>query len=231
MHEIDKEKILARYAQRIEEVGHGAAALGEPKHRQAFFFDILAQVEGLEPSDSIIDVGCGYGDFFDFLRNKGWRGSYLGIDINPQLIEQGRRLYPEAQLSVIDIQTTPLDRVWDWCICCQALTSATEAAPFIDHFESMLGIMWGLCRKGLVFNLLSPLADYTHPVHARPPFADVLRILTKLTNRFTLRHDYMPYEYAIYACKENAIEPANLIFASHESRFREVTDRWHGHGR
>lgn len=231
MHEMDKDKILARYAQRIQEVGHGAAALGEPKHRQAFFFDVLAQADGLGPTDSIVDVGCGYGDFFDFMRSRGWHGSYFGIDINPQLIEEGQRLYPEAELSVVDIQTTSLDRVWDWCICCQALTSATEAVPFIDHFESMLRIMWGLCRKGLVFNLLSPLADYTHPVHARPPLSDVLATVNKLTNRFTVRHDYMPYEYAIYAYKENAIDSTDLIFASQESHFRDVTNRWRGHGR
>jgi SAM-dependent methyltransferase len=230
MHDIDKEKILARYAQRIEESGHGPAALGEPKGRQAFFFDVLAEVDGLESTDSVVDVGCGYGDFFDFLRGKGWCGSYSGIYINPQLIEEGRRLYPEAELSVMDIQTVPLNRVWDWCFCCQALTSGTEAVPFIDHFESMLRTMWGFCRKGLVFNVLSPLADYTHPVHVRPPFADVLEVVTKLTNRFTFRHDYMPYEYAIYAYKQDAIEAENRIFVAHESRYREVTSRWRKHG-
>jgi SAM-dependent methyltransferase len=231
MHDIDKDKILARYAKRIEEMGHGAAALGEPKHRQAYFFDILSQVDGLGASDSVVDVGCGYGDFFDFLRSKGWHGNYLGIDINPDLIEEGRRLYPDAELGVIDIQATPLDRVWDWCFCCQALTSATDAIPFIQHFESMLRTMWGMCRKGLVFNVLSPLVDYTHPVHVRPPFDEVLAVVTKLTNRFTVRHDYMPYEYAIYAYKENAIEPDNHVFAAQENHFRDVTSRWRKLGR
>ncbi|MCC8952078.1 class I SAM-dependent methyltransferase [Bradyrhizobium sp. Pear77] len=231
MHDIDKEKILARYASRIGEVGHGAAALGEPKHRQAFFFDILRQVDGLQATDSIVDIGCGYGDLFGFLRSAGWQGAYTGIDINAQLIEEGKRIYPDAELVVVDIQTTPPDRGWDWCFCCQALSSATEAVPFMDHFESMLGIMWGLCRKGLVFNLLSPLVDYTHPVHARPAFADVFRVVTGLTNRFAVRHDYMPYEYAIYAYKENEINKDNFIFAAQQDRFNELTRQWRGTGR
>lgn len=230
MDEADKEKIFARYAKRIEESGHGAAALGEPKHRQAFFFDVLAGAAGLEPADSIVDVGCGYGDFYDFMRKRGWRGGYLGIDINPQLIEEGKRLYPDAELRVFDIQKAPLNEIWDWCVCCQALTSATESVPFIDHFESMIRIMWGLCRKGLVFNLLSPHVDYTHPVHARPPLADVLGVVAKLTNRFTLRHDYMPYEYAIHAYKNNAVDAGNLIFAAQDRHFHEVTERWRGRG-
>lgn len=231
MHDIDKAKILARYASRIDEVGHGAAALGEPKHRQALFFDILRQADGLQATDSIVDIGCGYGDLFDFLRSTGWQGAYTGIDINAQLIEEGKRVYPEAELLVVDIQATPPDRVWDWCFCCQALSSATEAVPFMDHFESMLGIMWGLCRKGLVFNLLSPLVDYTHPVHARPALADVLRVVTGLTNRFTVRHDYMPYEYAIYAYKDNEINKDNFIFTAQQEYFRELKARWRGMGR
>lgn len=226
MHDIDKEKILARYAGRIDEVGHGSAALGEPKHRQALFFDVLRQVDGLRATDSIVDIGCGYGDLFDFLRSTGWQGAYTGIDINAQLIEEGRRIYPEAELAVVDIQMTPSDRMWDWCFCCQALSSATEAVPFMEHFESMLGIMWGLCRRGLVFNLLSPIVDYTHPVHARPALADVLRVVTGLTNRFTVRHDYMPYEYAVYAYKENDVNKDNFVFAAQQENLRELSSRW-----
>jgi SAM-dependent methyltransferase len=231
MHEVDKNRILARYATRIDELGHGAAALGEPKHRQAFFFDILSRVEGLSSSDSILDVGCGYGDLYDFLRKQGWDGRYLGIDINPQLIDAGSRLYPSAELRTLDIQTTPLDQISDWCFCCQALTSATEAVPFIEHLESMLHAMWQNCRKGLVFNMLSPLADYTHPVHVRPALAEVLGVVTKLTNRFTMRHDYMPYEFAVYAYKENSIDPDNHIFLAQRKRFDDVTGGWRGHGR
>jgi SAM-dependent methyltransferase len=226
VHEVDKEKLLARYAQRIEKLGHGTVALGEPKGRQAFYFDFLAQVDGLEPSDSIIDVGCGYGDLFDYLRGSGWRGSYLGVDINRELIEEGKRLYPDAEFRVLDIQETPLTQVSDWFFCCHALTSATEALPFIEHFESMLQLMWSCSRKGVVFNVLSPLADYTNPVHARPAFGEVLEVIAKLTNRFTVRHDYMPYEYAVYAYKENAIDRTTLVFTSHKDLLRNLTDEW-----
>ena len=150
----------------------------------------------------------------------------MGIDIVPQLIEEGRRRYPDAQLCILDIQDTPPKQISDWCFCCHALTSATAAVPFMEHLESMFRVMWSCCRKGVVFNLLSPLTDYTNPVHARPPFGSVLEVLAKFTNRFTLRHDYMPYEYAVYAYKENAIEPATHIFASQQDRFRDVTGRW-----
>ena len=226
MDEFDKQKILERYADRISAYGHGAAALGEPKQRQAFYFDALAQVEGLLPDDSVVDVGCGYGDLASYLRTLGWRGQYVGLDINPQLIEEGRRRYPGADLRALDIQQDTLDQQFDWCICCHALTSNTESMPFLEHLQIMLDVMWASCRKGLVFNLLSPLADYTHPVHARPAFAEVLAVLNQLTNRFTLRHDYMPFEYAIYAYKDNAVRRDLLIFQAQTPAFETASGRW-----
>jgi SAM-dependent methyltransferase len=230
MREVDKQKMFDRYTQRISKFGHGAAALGEPRERQAFYFDFLSKVDGLGSSDSIIDIGCGYGDLGSYLRSCGWRGEYVGVDINPQLIEEGRTRYgDDAHLIVADIQETPLQRVADWCFCCAALTSATEGLPFVEHLESMLQLMWASSRKGLVFNLLSPLADYTNPIHARPPFDEVLNVITRLTNRFTIRHDYMPYEYAVYAYKDNAIDPGSLVFAVHRTHLAQVTERWRRH--
>lgn len=218
MKEFDKKTILDRYAARIDKFGHGAAAIGEPKGRQSFYFSFLLEAQGIGERDSILDVGCGYGDLFAYLRSNGWAGRYVGVDINPLLIEEGRRRYPEADLRTVDIQSDELEGEFDWCICCHALTSDTTEVPFLEHMESMLNLMWSKCQKGLVFNLLSPLADYTNPIHARPPFGGVLPVVSALTRRFSIRHDYMPFEYAVYAYKDDQVNRQDLIFECHSAR-------------
>jgi SAM-dependent methyltransferase len=226
MEQADKRVILDRYANRISEFGHGAAAIGEPKGRQAFYFDFLLQADGITRSDSILDVGCGYGDLFGYLRATGWNGRYVGVDINSTLIDEGARRYPDADLRTLDIQVDSLESGFDWCICCHALTSDTKDIPFLDHFKSMVSIMWQKCEKGLIFNLLSPLADYTNPIHARPSFGDVLPTISSLTRRFTMRHDYMPFEYAVYAYKNEQINSEFLIFARHDELLARVRELW-----
>jgi hypothetical protein len=94
----------------------------------------------------------------------------------------------------------------------------------------MLESMWAHCRKGVLFNLLSPLADYTNPIHARPQFGEVLAIITKLTNRFTLRHDYMPFEFALQLYKQNQINRENLIFSEHDKLFENISEAWNKEG-
>ena len=226
MDSIDKEKIATRYQERIRQVGHGPAAIGEPKGRQGYYFDFLLQFEGMRPDDSIIDIGCGYGDLYGYLRSKGWRGDYLGVDIVPDLIDEAKRRYPEARFKIQDIQEEKVAEPFDWCICCHALTSDTQKTPFLTHAGEMLRLMWNSCRRGLVFNMLSPLADYTNPIHARPPIGAVVDLVTSLTGRFTLRHDYMPFEYAVYAYKENQIDRSLLIFSEYRETFDSVSAAW-----
>lgn len=222
MHSDDKQKIIARYVDRAERFGHGAAAIGEPKERQAFYYHFMLSVDGFGPNDSILDVGCGYGDLLRYLKSTGWTGRYCGIDINPDLVVEGKAREPAADLRVHDIQDKSLGETFDWCFSCHVITSDTEDIPYLDHLQGMLDHMWAHARKGILFNLLSPLADYTNPIHARPQFNDVLAIVTKLTNRFAFRHDYMPFEFAVQMYKQNQINRDSLIFSAHEDLFSDI---------
>jgi SAM-dependent methyltransferase len=230
MHLEDKQKIIERYLERAERYGHGASAIGEPKERQAYYYHFMLSAEGFKPEDSILDVGCGYGDLLRYLKQTGWSGRYCGLDINPELIAEGKRRDPSADLRVHDIQESELGEVFDWCFSCHVITSDTEKVAYLDHLREMLESMWAHCRKGVLFNLLSPLADYTNPIHARPQFGEVLAIITKLTNRFTLRHDYMPFEFALQLYKQNQINRENLIFSEHDKLFENISEAWNKEG-
>ncbi|NEQ84252.1 MAG: class I SAM-dependent methyltransferase [Moorea sp. SIO2I5] len=47
-----------------------------------------------EKVESLLDVGCGYGNFSEFLiKEKQYKGRYLGIDIIPEFIDKAIQLY------------------------------------------------------------------------------------------------------------------------------------------
>jgi len=226
MHPEDKQNIIKRYSERAAQFGHGSAAIGEPKDRQAFYYHFMLSADGFNPADSILDVGCGYGDLLRFLKQNGWSGRYCGLDINPGLISEGKRRDPDADLRLHDIQESEVGELFDWCFSCHVITSDTEKIAYLVHLQEMLESMWLHCRKGVLFNLLSPLADYTNPIHARPQLGDVLAITAKLTNRFTLRHDYMPFEFTLQLYKQNQINRENLIFSEHDNLFASISEAW-----
>lgn len=61
-------------------------------------YDIINQY--LEPTDSIIDFGCGRGDFFGYRNNPG--SDYFGIDLDPKLIKAGAAKYKNIKIKCLN---------------------------------------------------------------------------------------------------------------------------------
>lgn len=221
MHEDDKAIIVERYERRLSEFGPVPKALGWPKGRQCFRFEFLSQIDGLQNGDSILDVGCAFGDLHAFLERRGWRGEYLGIDIVPGLIEQGRTRYPELDLRLMDLQNEQPTRTFDWVLCSGALTSKTSGDSY-DHFTEMLKIMFGLCEKGVACNFASPYVSYINEIHFHPEIGRLADIINAITRRFTLRHDYMPYEFAAYLYRNDCITGDVNIFDAHRELYEQT---------
>lgn len=58
--------------------------------------------------ERILDLGCGSGRFFEFLRDK--KVDYIGIDNSEKLIEIAKRRYPKARFQVADVLNLPFPR-------------------------------------------------------------------------------------------------------------------------
>ncbi len=57
----------------------------------------------IQPSSTILDIGCGCGGLGNALRQKYGVSRYTGIDINDKAIQTGQVLYPEFTLVAGDI--------------------------------------------------------------------------------------------------------------------------------
>ncbi len=216
MNEMDKQRLIAMRKESIAE--HGATEAGvdwSHKHpgRQLLHFEILRQIEGFSNTDSLLDVGCGFGDLAAYLRRDGWRGDYLGIDISAETIATGKKKHPGLNLQVKDILADPMPEQYDWVFCSGALNYKCVGCNNYDYLGQMLGAMFAQANKGVAFNLLSPLVDYEQDISFHPRFDRLLPLVTGLTKRFTLRHDFVPYEFAVYMYKKSEINNEGLHFS------------------
>jgi len=66
------------------------------EYYQTLTFGITAKLMG-NPGKSVLDIGCGAGEFLPFLRAIGWEGRYVGVDIVPGFISGCEALYAEDQ--------------------------------------------------------------------------------------------------------------------------------------
>lgn len=222
MEPTDREAMARMYSECFERFGTKPEALMVTKGRQNYEFEFLRRVDGFLPGDSVLDVGCGFGDLEPYLRGHGWTGRYCGVDITADIVEAGLHRNPALDLRLCDIQTQQDVGTFDWVFCSGTLNLTCAQNDSASHFESMVRTMFGLAEKGVAFNMLSPFADYRSENCFYPDFSALVEIVRSLSKRFSIRHDYMPYEMLVYLYKDDAILPCINIFQAHEGLFNKT---------
>ena len=64
----DKSEIIQRYTTRLNEKGAVPEALGWLKQRQKFRFHFLTEIDNFGSKDSVLDIGCAFGDLEPYLE-------------------------------------------------------------------------------------------------------------------------------------------------------------------
>ena len=188
---------------------HGATARGvdwngeesqTQRHRQ-----FLRLLDGGRNA-SILDLGCGYGDFLRFLREERYSGRYIGYDIAPKMIEEARRLHGEGPDRLWRIGATPTETA-DYAIASGILNVRGSASieTWTGHVHRTIGTLARAGRRGFAFNVL---ATSSAPALRRSDlfYADPVDILTHCLDRFgqsvALLQDYGLWEFTVLVRRE-----------------------------
>jgi SAM-dependent methyltransferase len=168
-------------------------------------FEILAQIDS--NLTSVIDVGCGLGDFWSFLRSKGDQSRYLGLDIVPEFIEHANARFTDDSKAQLINSADVLPTGYNYAILSGVFNNKTD-----DNWEFMtktLRSMYVASTKGIAFNAMSKFVDYYDP---NLYYVDPMEVLNfckqELQGHPVLRHDYSvrregyPFEFAIYVYKK-----------------------------
>jgi SAM-dependent methyltransferase len=195
-------QVASYYASKLEL--HGATPQGvdwngndshEHRHRQ-----FLRLLEG-NPDASVIDLGCGFGDFLRFLRAAGHQGRFIGYDIAAGMIEKARQLHGEGEDRQWRIGSEP-EEAADFAIASGIFNVKGDVpvATWIDYVNATLDVLARAGRSGFAFNILSLSSD---PDRRRPnlyyadPAAMLGHCLSKYGRSIALLQDYGLYEFTL----------------------------------
>jgi ubiquinone/menaquinone biosynthesis C-methylase UbiE len=188
-------KMLADGANDAERVGWGSVDSQEKRFR------VLTEIGNLD-NDSILDVGCGLGAYFDYVHKKHSNLSYTGIDINLNMIQEAQQRHSDIEFIHANIiaDTHALnDRKFDYVFLSGALNLSADKHH--DTIKSIMKEMFTLANKGVAINFLSVFSDYLTPGEYYCNPVDILQLAFSITKKATLRHDYMPHDFTIYLYK------------------------------
>jgi ubiquinone/menaquinone biosynthesis C-methylase UbiE len=199
MKQSEKDRIIDRYNKRIQQYGNNINALASgTEERRNLRFQILTEI-GIGESDSVLDLGCGYGDYYGYLKKHFDNFGYTGIDINPNLIEFARERYKNVDFKVMDIQNESPGES-DFIVSTSCFNLKLSDTSNYDFIEDIMKSCFRTAKKGVAIDFLTSYVDFKgneeEAFYYEPE--KVFRIAKSISKRVALRHDYPLFEFCIY---------------------------------
>jgi SAM-dependent methyltransferase len=167
----------------------------ELRHRQ------FLRLIGRDADASVLDLGCGFGDFLRFLRAEGHRGYFTGYDIASAMIDEARRLHGNDADCRWQIGARP-DEVVDFAVASGIFNVRGEVSTetWVRYVHDTIDILARAGRRGFAFNVLSLSSDPERR-SANLFYADASEMLSHCLRRYgrsvALLQDYGLYEFTM----------------------------------
>lgn len=151
---------------------------------------------------SVLDVGCGFGDFLAYLRDRGIEPrEYAGIDICEPMVRRCRERFdsPRARFEVADVLEWEPREAPDLVVASGIF--GLDARGARARIRPTLRRMFGWARAGMAANFLSQRS--LEPAEARVYVdpAEALETAFALTPSVRLDHSYLPNDFTIFLDK------------------------------
>ena len=192
-------RIATYYGELVREYGHDVRACdyGRPQS-QEIKFRVLSEVMPLDHC-RVLDVGCGFGDFYHYLTARFSDVRYQGIDVCPAMVKEARRIKPELDVQVANVldyvQKEPTHLVTANGIF---YLLGEEAWPLMQRIVAR---MFDQGQIAVAFNSLSSWAEDKEEGEFYADPLEVVEFCRSLTPWVTLRHDYHARDFTIYMYK------------------------------
>ena len=214
MHDFSKtkEEIINRYDDRFKEHGIDPLSLNwlDFKSQNKRFENILNLIN--INNKKIIDIGCGFADLLKYIQEKKINfKEYTGTDINPNFINQCKRLYPERNFFTNNLfnEDLPKDN-YDIALMVGMLSYKFKSFDNNHFIKEVINKAFSSVKETLIFDMQSSVTNPDYPtadhIHYQNP-GEILDFALSLTPYVSIKHDYMP-------------NPARefLIILNHKSR-------------
>ena len=205
---------ISRYSKRFKELGRNVKTLGwGTKEQQTYrFMQTINSNIDLTDKD-ILDIGCGFGDYASFLEEYSVKfKSYLGIDINPDLINEAKDIFSNSKdisFELLNLKRDKSNIRADIGIMIGVLNlNLKEEYDNLRYSKEMIQNAFNLVNEVLVIDFLSSQLTRDYPeeefVYYHSP-EEVLNFAFTLSSNVVLKHNYNPIpqkEFILYIYKD-----------------------------
>ena len=192
------------YADKVARHGYDHRGLGfRTRSSQEKRFEALLQLGDFH-GRSVLDVGCGFGDFLAYLHDHGIEPRYTGVDLCEPMIRRCQERFDGSQASfhVGDVLTWQPGETPDFVVASGIFGLDSRGAR--ARIRPTLRRMFEWAGVGMACNFLSrrSLEPAENRVYVDP--AEALDMGLALTPAVRIDHNYLPNDFTIYLDKTPA---------------------------
>ena len=199
MNSNDKKRIIERYNKRLQDHGFSIDSLASGnEERRNERFKILTEI-GIQSGDTILDLGCGFGDLQKYLLKNDIKVKYIGIDINEEIIKIAKKENSVLDVRVLDILNENFNEPVDYIVSTSSFNNKLNEESNYDFVDKLLKKCYSIAKKGVAIDFLSSYVDYRvdDDVFYYEP-EQLFSRAKKITKRVCIRHDYKLFEFCLY---------------------------------
>ena len=211
MQQIDeiKEKLKEYYEYTLRSFGPSAMGMGwKSKEAQQVRFDQMVRIIEEKKDFSINDLGCGMGDFYVYLAEKGYKNfRYTGFDMFESMLVLAKdKFNGGSNAEWVKIKSSLELRVADYTIASGIfhLKCDLPDEKWLEYILETLQQMDQFSQKGFAFNMLTLYSDKEY-MKENLYYSDPLFFFDYCKRNFSrnvaLLHDYYEYDFTILVRK------------------------------
>jgi SAM-dependent methyltransferase len=158
-------------------------------------FDVLCEVGDLTHR-RVLDVGCGLGDLYGYLRAEGLDIDYTGYDLLPEMLERARLRYPSVRFVQRDVLQGLGNEQFDYILSSGAFN--IDFGQNQSAIQRVLQMMVQQCTRGVAINFLSTSDTQTDPIFYHYDPQAMLAYAQTVCAEARLQEGYLPNDFTLY---------------------------------
>lgn len=213
-------KMIDSYRQLFKQHGYSPKSLGWDKGKQFLRFHQLTSDWDLQQS-SVLDVGCGFGDFNKYLQLlKIDNYSYLGIDVVEDFIIEAKKHYSDKKIEFVHLDFMDLksEQRFDYAIASGTFNHKIDGVDGYDMIYENMRKMLEYSNRAISIDFISDKVDYRHEHNFNSSPEKILTMAYGFSRNVILKNNYFPFEFSITIYKDDSFRKESTIFSEIEKK-------------
>jgi len=209
MSRINRQETIEYYRRHLAEHGPGPKGMDwRDEETQFLRFEVICRYLDLSDHPSVLDVGCGSGEFYAYVQDRGDSIDYTGADLCPEMVTACQARFGEQSARLLDAADLPsLGDRFDYVIASGTFNAKLDAdeSSWREDVHSCLCGMFQACRIAIVVNFMTSFVDYRYDRLYYPTAQELTTLAVEhMSRQYVIDHSYPLYEQTLAVFRKPA---------------------------